>query len=737
MAHRSRIPVRRAVMDENKLAAGKEGTEPIKAVGKGLATAQPKNAPVRVGAANIAKTFGAPTAASRARSALGEISNVRAQGIVSKLTKPEARLQAKPLAKPARATGIAKPASVRPRPPIAARSVSAIRPAAAVLGSRPISKPTQAPRRVRPVASAPVATTKRAKAAAAQPAKPTSVLGKHTRSGRTTQVAEEPDTSRASEPEPESESTAVSSSVASLRLESKSPAGDKEIKFVEEDTVDYAMKHTGLMQEQPIQMSEIAEFDADVNSEDMTLVPEFSDDIFGYMRELEVRLMPDANYMAHQPELTWPTRGILVEWLVQVHQRFNLLPETLFLCINFVDRFLSTKQIAINKIQLVGAVALLLASKYEEMHVPSIKDIEYMVENNFSEDEILRAERYILRMLNFDLGWPGPLSFLRRVSKADEYEVATRTVAKYLIEATLVDERFIGVPCSKVAACAHYLALRFLNKGPWTRAHAYYSGYFESELLPLAEVMLEVVCQPRKHRAIFEKYADRRFLHASEKGMAEIQAKGVLFDMDGTLVDTTACVEQAWRLIGQQHGVDTNKLIKQCHGRPCLDTIKAFFPASCHTAEFAHMFELSAVDITDGVSAVPGAHSILPAISRDRWAVVTAASRMWAQKRLQQVGLPLPITMVTSDDIQRGKPHPEGYLKGAELLGLDVRDVVVFEDAVNGVKAGVAAGATVVAVLTSTTREELANAGAHYIVNDFTCIDVVESKDHIALSLPI
>ncbi|KAJ2454073.1 B-type cyclin [Coemansia sp. RSA 2336] len=536
MAHRSRIPVRRAVVDENKLAAGKEGAEPVKAVGKGLATAPAKNAAVRAGPASRAKVFGAPTAASRARSALGEISNVRAQGIVSKLSKPEARLQAKPLSKTARATGIAKPASVRPRAPIATRSVSAVKPAAAVLGSRPISKTAQVPRRVRPAAPvAPAATTKRARAAAAtQPAKPASVLGKHTRSGRTTQV-EEPDAGR--ESEPESESTAVSSSVASLRLESKSPAGDSgEIKFVEEDTVDYAMKHTGLMQEHPIQMSEIAAFDADINPEDMTLVPEFSDDIFGYMRELEVRLMPDAKYMERQPELTWPTRGILVEWLVQVHTRFNLLPETLFLCINFVDRFLSIKPIAINKIQLVGAVALLLASKYEEMHVPSIKDIEYMVENNFSEDEILRAERYILRMLNFDLGWPGPLSFLRRVSKADEYDVATRTVAKYIIEATLVDERFIGVPCSKVAACAHYLSMRLLNKGPWSRAHAYYAGYFESELLPLAAVMLEVLKQPRKHRAIFEKYADRRFLRASEYVYQWLKA----YDSSELLVHTGA-----------------------------------------------------------------------------------------------------------------------------------------------------------------------------------------------------
>ncbi|KAJ2843747.1 hypothetical protein IWW36_005443 [Coemansia brasiliensis] len=110
---------------------------------------------------------------------------------------------------------------------------------------------------------------------------------------------------------------------------------------------------------------------------------------------------------------------------------------------------------------------------------------------------------------------------------------------------------------------------------------------------------------------------------------------------------------------------------------------------------------------------------------------------MWAQKRLQQVNLPLPMAMITSDDIEQGKPHPEGYLKGAEALGVDIGDIVVFEDAVNGVKAGVAAGAIVVAVVTSTTREKLASAGAHYIIDDFTCVDVVEKGDYIVLTLSV
>ncbi|KAJ2795646.1 B-type cyclin [Coemansia helicoidea] len=94
--------------------------------------------------------------------------------------------------------------------------------------------------------------------------------------------------------------------------------------------------------------------------------------------------------------------------------------------------------------------------------------------------------------------------------------MATRTLAKYLIEVTLIDERFIGIPSSKVAATAHFLSRQLLDKGPWTRAHAFYSGYFESELLQPAAMLIEQLMQPRKHGAIFEKYGDRRFLRASQ-----------------------------------------------------------------------------------------------------------------------------------------------------------------------------------------------------------------------------
>lgn len=177
--------------------------------------------------------------------------------------------------------------------------------------------------------------------------------------------------------------------------------------------------------------------------------------------------MPDPHYMDHQSEIQWSMRSVLMDWLVQVHARFSLLPETLFLTVNFIDRFLTFKAVSIGKLQLVGATALLLASKYEEINCPSLEEIVFMVDGSYAVEEILKAERFMLSMLGFELGWPGPMSFLRRISKADDYDLETRTLAKYFLEVTIMDERFVASPPSFLAAGAHCLSRLILKKGDW------------------------------------------------------------------------------------------------------------------------------------------------------------------------------------------------------------------------------------------------------------------------------
>lgn len=178
-------------------------------------------------------------------------------------------------------------------------------------------------------------------------------------------------------------------------------------------------------------------------------------------------MLPIADYMTNQAEIQWSMRSVLMDWLVQVHSRFNLLPETLFLCVNYIDRFLSHKLVSLGKLQLVGATAIFIAAKYEEITAPSVQEIIYMVDGGYTVDEILKAERFMLTILNFDLGWPGPMSFLRRISKADDYDLETRTVAKYFLELTIMDERFVSTPPSFAAAGAHCLARQVLYKGYW------------------------------------------------------------------------------------------------------------------------------------------------------------------------------------------------------------------------------------------------------------------------------
>lgn len=134
----------------------------------------------------------------------------------------------------------------------------------------------------------------------------------------------------------------------------------------------------------------------------------------------------------------------------------------------------------------------------------------------YSEDDIIKAEKFMIDVLDFDMGWPGPMSFLRRNSKADNYDADTRTLAKYLLESTIIDYRFVDALPSWLAAGAHYLARFLLNRGEWTPAHVYFSGYTAEQLIPLATYILDSCRHARSHHnAIFEKYQQNCFQRVS------------------------------------------------------------------------------------------------------------------------------------------------------------------------------------------------------------------------------
>ena len=151
--------------------------------------------------------------------------------------------------------------------------------------------------------------------------------------------------------------------------------------------------------------------------------------------------------------------------------------------------------------------------------------------------------------------------------------------------------------------------------------------------------------------------------------MTLIQCGAVLFDMDGVLVDSTPAVARVWTSWALEHGFDPDEVVRKAHGRPSLATIIELLPHGDHHAENREVERLEIEDIAD-VVALPGALGLLQAIPEARWTIVTSATRRLAEVRLRAAGLPVPIHLVTASDLQRGKPFPDPYLKGAEILGI-------------------------------------------------------------------
>lgn len=274
------------------------------------------------------------------------------------------------------------------------------------------------------------------------------------------------------------------------------------------------------------------------DEEDPLMVKEYVHEIYHYMRELELETLPDSDYMSRQNELTWKMRGVLVDWIIEVHSKFRLLPETLYLAINLMDRFLTKRSVALIKFQLVGVTALFLAAKYEEVICPSVTNFLYMTDGGYDCDEILKAETYMLEMLNWDLRYPNPLNFLRRVSKADNYDIQSRTFAKYFMEISIVDYRLVATPPSLLGATSLWLARKLLSRGPWNPNLTHYSGYTEAEIVPTAQIMMDYILRSgcknlgmgldpnfvgqasyeggNEHGNLFKKYATRKFFRVSE-----------------------------------------------------------------------------------------------------------------------------------------------------------------------------------------------------------------------------
>jgi sugar-phosphatase len=205
----------------------------------------------------------------------------------------------------------------------------------------------------------------------------------------------------------------------------------------------------------------------------------------------------------------------------------------------------------------------------------------------------------------------------------------------------------------------------------------------------------------------------------------KITCRAILSDLDGTLIDSATCVENAWETWALQHDLDIEWIKKNAHGMRTADSLKLLVPHLDLKKEIQNLEDLEC-GCTVNLTAIAGAPELLSSLAPGHWAIVTSGSSRLANHRLGYVGLPRPTVFVTADDVTRGKPEPQCYLLAAKGLGVNPSDCIVLEDSPAGIRAAKAAGAKVIAIGVSSCNHDI--SAADYVVHDLTMLKVEADK---------
>jgi len=247
---------------------------------------------------------------------------------------------------------------------------------------------------------------------------------------------------------------------------------------------------------------------------------EYVKDIVDHFRRAELKNRPSATYMnIIQSDVNDKMRTILIDWLVDVHLKFKLQSETLFLAVEIVDRFLDKRLVSRHKLQLVGVVAMLLAAKYEEIFPPEVKDFIYIAANTYTRDDILRMERLMFQTLDFNLTIPTLQVFLKRGLQVNESDSRTCQLAQYLAELSLLDYKMLSYLPSLIAASCIYSANQILMiKDTWGRTLEHYSSYKASDLERCTRDLFQLIhsAPNQKTQAVRRKYSYAKYGEVSK-----------------------------------------------------------------------------------------------------------------------------------------------------------------------------------------------------------------------------
>eukprot|EP00878_Enallax_costatus_P015094 GHUV01015806.1.p1 GENE.GHUV01015806.1~~GHUV01015806.1.p1 ORF type:complete len:392 (+),score=129.28 GHUV01015806.1:242-1417(+) len=243
---------------------------------------------------------------------------------------------------------------------------------------------------------------------------------------------------------------------------------------------------------------------------------EYANSIYNFYRRVERKYKVAHDYMQSQVEINDKMRGILVDWLVEVHLKFKLMPETLYLTCNIIDRYLSIRNVSRKRLQLVGVTSMLIASKYEEIWAPEVNDFVYISDKAYTREDILGMEKNMLAALEYDLTVPTCYLFVARFRKAagvqDDIKVAQ--MCEYLSELCLVDVTTNKHPLSLLSAAVLHVALTALGRADtYPRTLAKHASYRLEEVMPAARHIVALMRKAPESslKAVYKKHCSSKF----------------------------------------------------------------------------------------------------------------------------------------------------------------------------------------------------------------------------------
>jgi cyclin B len=221
---------------------------------------------------------------------------------------------------------------------------------------------------------------------------------------------------------------------------------------------------------------------------------EYAAEIYSKLFREEASFLPKPNYMESQTDINGKMRAILFDWLIEVHMKYRLRPETLFLTVNLIDRYLSCAHVMRKRLQLVGVVAMFIAAKFEEINPPEVHDFVHITDNAYSKDDVLVMECTMLTTLNFQIVVPTATHFLERLQRVNRCDDAHREIAAYLIELGLLDMRMLRYSPSHIVSAALLLSNELLGKRPlWPPLMVQHSHHSEQALRACADEYRELL----------------------------------------------------------------------------------------------------------------------------------------------------------------------------------------------------------------------------------------------------